>query len=114
MVQYSASRRIDRAIAAISDPTRRAILERLAHRPERISDVAQRFPMSLTGFCKHVKVLERAGLVRRTRCGRENTLELRAEPLREVASWVLNYERFWNTRLDRLEGFFRQQRRNSE
>jgi DNA-binding transcriptional ArsR family regulator len=106
LVHYSAYRNIDRATAAIADPTRRAILERLTHGPERISDVARRFPMSLTGFCKHVRVLERAGLVRRTRCGRENTLELRAEPLREVASWVLHYERFWNNRLDRLEKFF--------
>ena len=106
MVNYSASRKIDRALAAISDPTRREILERLARGPDRISDVALRFPMSLTGFCKHVKVLERAGLVHRTRCGRENTLELRAEPLREVASWVLNYERFWNSRLDRLQDLF--------
>lgn len=105
MVNYLASRKIDRTMAAISDRTRRAILERLSHGPERISDVARRFPMSLTGFCKHVKVLERAGLVRRIHCGRENTLELRAEPLREVASWALHYERFWNSRLDRLENF---------
>src|SRR5215472_8380189 len=100
MVQHSKTQKIDRALAAISDQTRRAVLERLSRGPERISDVAQHFPMSLTGFCKHVKVLERAGLVRRTRCGRENTLELRAEPLREVASWVLNYEEFWSSRLD--------------
>jgi DNA-binding transcriptional ArsR family regulator len=62
--------------------------------------------MSLTAFCKHVRVLERAGLVRRTRRGRENTLELSAEPLRDVARWALKYERFWNARLDRLEEFF--------
>jgi len=62
--------------------------------------------VSLTGICKHVRVLERAGLVRRTREGRENTLELSAEPLREVARWIFQYERFWNTRLDRLEKFF--------
>jgi predicted MarR family transcription regulator len=62
--------------------------------------------MSLTGFCKHVRVLENAGLVRRTRQGRENTLQLSAQPLREVARWVSTYERFWNARLDRLEEFF--------
>jgi DNA-binding MarR family transcriptional regulator len=55
--------------------------------------------MTLTGFCKHVKVLEQAGLVRRTRHGRDNTLELSAEPLRELAQWVLKYETFWNARL---------------
>ena len=71
---------LDRVMVAISDPTRRAIIGRLARGPARISDVAVRFPMTLTGFCKHVRVLERAGLVRRTRHGSENTLELSAKP----------------------------------
>jgi hypothetical protein len=62
--------------------------------------------MTLTGFCKHVRVLERANLIRRTRRGRSNTLALSPEPLREVAGWLLNYQRFWNERLDRLEAFF--------
>ncbi len=109
MVQHS-TRNIDHVMAAISDPTRRAILERLARGPARISDLAEPFPMSLTGFCKHVRVLERARLVRRTRRGRENTLELSPEPLREVARWVLKYEQFWNARLDRLENFFAAQK----
>jgi DNA-binding transcriptional ArsR family regulator len=97
---------LDTVILAISDPTRRAIISRLAEGPARLSDIAMPFPMSLTGFCKHVRVLERAGLVTRTRSGRENTLELRAAPLRQVAQWIFSYERFWNTRLDRLEQFF--------
>jgi DNA-binding transcriptional ArsR family regulator len=97
---------LDLVSAAISDPTRRAILERLALCSARISDVAEPFSMSLTGFCKHVRVLERAGLVRRTRHGRDNTLELRPQPLREVVRWVLKYEQFWNIRLDRLEKYF--------
>jgi DNA-binding transcriptional ArsR family regulator len=97
---------INLVIAAISDPTRRAIIERLARGSARISDVAEPFSMSLTGFCKHVRVLERAGLVLRTHRGRENTLELRPEPLREVAGWILNYEQFWNARLDRLQQLF--------
>ena len=97
---------LNQVIVAIADPTRRAIVGRLARGPARISDVAAPFSMSLTGFCKHVRVLERAGLVRRTHRGRENTLELTAEPLREVARWVSQYERFWNARLDRLEEFF--------
>jgi DNA-binding transcriptional ArsR family regulator len=96
----------DRVIVAISDPTRRAIIGCLARGPARISDVARPFSMSLTGFCKHVRVLERARLVRRTRQGRENKLELSAEPLRDVARWISRYERFWNARLDQLEGFF--------
>ena len=84
---------LDRVMLAISDPTRRAIIARLADGPARISDVAAPIAMSLTGVCKHVKVLERAGLVRRTRLGRENTLKLSAEPLRDVARWVSKYER---------------------
>jgi len=105
MVQYKSARNMDRVMAAISDPTRRAILERLARGPGRISDVAALFSMSLTGFCKHVRVLERARLVRRTRRGRHNTLELSPKPLREAARWILKYEQFWNERLDRLEEF---------
>jgi DNA-binding transcriptional ArsR family regulator len=104
MVQHHAS--LNRVAAAISHPTRRAILERLAQGPARISEVAEPFSITLTGFCKHVRVLERAGLVRRTRRGRDNTLALRPEPLREVAQWILNYEQFWDIRLDRLQQFF--------
>jgi DNA-binding transcriptional ArsR family regulator len=105
MVQYRTSSSVNRVTAAISDPTRRAIIDRLARGPARISDVASPFSMSLTGFCKHVRVLERAKLVRRTRRGRENTLELSPEPLRDVALWLLQYEQFWNARVDRLERF---------
>jgi DNA-binding transcriptional ArsR family regulator len=97
---------LSNVLVAISDPTRRAIIGRLARGPARISDVAAPFSMSLTGVCKHVRVLERAGLVRRTRHGRENTIELCAEPLRDAGRWISKYERFWNSRLDRLEGFF--------
>lgn len=97
---------LDHVILAISDPTRRPILQRLARGPARISDVAEPFPMSLTGFCKHVKVLERARLVRRTHRGRENLLTFTPEPLRNVAQWILRYEPFWAAPLDRLEDFF--------
>lgn len=99
-------RALDDIVVAIADPTRRAIIDRLARGPARISDVAAPFSMSLTAVCKHVKVLERAGLVRRRHHGRENTLELLADPLQDVARWIFKYERFWNARLDRLEGYF--------
>jgi len=105
MVKYQIDRS-NRVCAAISDPTRRAIIERLARGPGSISEVAAPFPMSLTGFCKHVRVLERADLVRRSKLGRENRLELFAEPLRDVARWILDYEHFWTERLDRLQAFF--------
>ena len=64
--------------------------------------------MSLAAVSKHVRTLERAGLVRRVRRGREHTLVLDARPLRQVVRWTLHYEQFWNERLDRLEGFFAQ------
>jgi DNA-binding transcriptional ArsR family regulator len=108
------SSHLDHVMVTISDPTRRAILGRLSRGPARISDVAQPFAITLTGFCKHVRVLERAGLVRRTRHGRENTLALSAAPLRDVARWIWRYERFWNSRLDRLQGFFAAQKETSK
>lgn len=97
-------------LLAISDPTRRAIVDRLARGPARITDVAEPFAMSLAAVSKHVKVLEKAGLVRRTRQGREHTLELEAGPLREVASWTARYEQYWTERLDRLEAYFANRR----
>jgi DNA-binding transcriptional ArsR family regulator len=109
MVKYS-SPELDRVLAAVSDPTRRAILDRLSRGPARISDLAEPFSMSLTGFCKHVRVLEKARLVRRTRHGRDNTLALSAQPLRDAARWFLKYEQLWNSRLDRLEQFFAKQK----
>lgn len=93
-------------LAALSDPTRRAILQRLAAGPARVTDVAEPFAMSLNAVSKHVKVLELAGLVRRARHGREHTLELDAAPLREVARWTHRYERFWSERPDRLDALF--------
>jgi DNA-binding transcriptional ArsR family regulator len=108
------AKNLDQVMVAISDPTRRAIMGQLARGPARISDVAAPFSMSLTGVCKHVRILERAGLVRRHRQGRENTLELSAQPLREVARWISGYERFWNSRLDRLEKFFAAEKEKSQ
>jgi DNA-binding transcriptional ArsR family regulator len=98
--------RLGTVLAAISDPTRRAIIDRLARGPARVTDVAAPFPVSLNTVSKHVKTLERAGLVRRARRGREHTLTLNAEPLREVKRWVSRYERFWSERLDRLKAYF--------
>jgi DNA-binding transcriptional ArsR family regulator len=99
---------LDRVLVAIADPTRRAILDRLRRGPARVTDVAEPFEMSLAAVSKHVRTLERAGLVRRTRRGREHTLTLNARPLRQVGRWTSHYERFWNERLDHLEAFFLQ------
>src|SRR5881296_3507460 len=100
---------LDRSFAALADPTRRAILSRLARGPARVTDVAARFPISLNAVSKHLKVLERAGLVRRRREGREHYLELRAAPLREIARWTSRYERFWNEKLDALDAFLEEE-----
>jgi len=102
---------LDTVLAAIADPTRRAILDRLARGPARVTDVAEPFAMSLNAVSKHVKVLERARLVRRTRHGREHTLELDAAPLREVVSYASQFRAHWTERLDRLEQFFSQKRK---
>jgi DNA-binding transcriptional ArsR family regulator len=107
MVQYkTSSEGVNLVASAIADPTRRAILARLAAGPATISDVAEPFSITLTGFCKHVRVLERAQLVRRTRRGRENVLTLSPEPLRDVADWISFYEKFWTERVERLGKFF--------
>jgi DNA-binding transcriptional ArsR family regulator len=100
------TRSLDTVLFAIADPTRRAIIERLARGPTRVTDVAAPFTMSLNAVSKHIKVLERAGLVRRARQGREHTLELDAAPLAEVVRWSSRYEAYWTQRLDRLESFF--------
>jgi DNA-binding transcriptional ArsR family regulator len=97
---------LGRVLMAVADPTRRAIIDRLARGPARVTDVAAPFEMSLAAVSKHVKVLEEAGLIRRSRQGREHSLALDAAPLRRVARWTHRYERFWSERLDRLESFF--------
>ncbi len=96
---------------AIADPTRRAILDQLARGPTRVTDVAAPFDMSLNAVSKHVKVLERAGLVRRARQGREHVLSLDAAPLGEVVRYCSRLERYWNERLDRLEAFFAKEKK---
>ena len=104
---------LDHVLAALADPTRRAILDQLTRGQRRVTDVAEPFEMSLAAVSKHVRMLERAGLVRRARRGREHILTLDARPLRQVVRWTSRYERFWNERLDRLESFFAQKGPNT-
>lgn len=93
-------------LAAVSHPTRRAIIAQLATGPARFLDVAKPFDTALNAVTKHLKMLERAGLIERRKQGREVFISLRAEPLREVAGWVHEYERFWNERLDEFQNYF--------
>ncbi|HYL22196.1 MAG TPA: metalloregulator ArsR/SmtB family transcription factor [Gemmatimonadales bacterium] len=97
--------RLDGVYGAIADPTRRAILAVLTGGDITVGGLAERFPITLNGVSKHVKVLERAGLVQRRIRGREHWLRLKPEPLREAARWLDHYRAFWDTRLDALEAF---------
>ena len=96
---------LDEAFSALSDPTRRAIVERLARGPRRVTELAEPFEISLAAVSKHIQVLERAGLVKRKREGREHVLSLDARPMRVVARYASKFEKFWNERLDRFEAF---------
>jgi DNA-binding transcriptional ArsR family regulator len=98
---------LDRTFAALADPTRRAILARLASGQASVTELAAPFSMSLPAVSKHLKVLERAGLVARGRRAQWRPAELQAEPLHEVADWLADYRRFWEERLDRFDEYLR-------
>jgi len=98
-------------LTAISHPSRRAIIGKLAAGPARFTDIAKPFDLALNAITKHLKLLERAGLISRRKKGREVLISFRPEPLRLVSGWVHEYEKFWNERLDRFEGFFREKRK---
>lgn len=97
--------RLDRTFAALADPTRRAILARLATGEASVTDLASPFDMSLPAVSKHLKVLERAGLIARGRRRQWRPARLQAEPIKEVAEWTERYRRFWEERYDRLEAY---------
>lgn len=107
MVESNAPDRLDAVFHALADPTRRAMLQRLAAREHNVGDLAAPFAMSLAAASKHIQVLERAGLVRRTVQGRTHTCRLEAEPLHAGMEWLRHYERFWTERLDTLERLVR-------
>jgi DNA-binding transcriptional ArsR family regulator len=91
--------------AALADPTRRAILARLTLGATSVTDLAKPFPISLPGISKHLKVLERAGLIARGRDAQWRPCRLEAGPLKEVADWVEHYRRFWEQSFDRLDEY---------
>ena len=97
-------------LSAISHPTRRAIIGKLANGPARFLDIAEPFDVALNAVTKHLKLLERAGLIEREKQGREVLISLRPEPLRLVAGWVHEYERFWNIQLDQFEQYFKEKK----
>lgn len=99
--------RLSTTFAALADPTRRAILARLATGERSVTELAEPFDMSLPAVTKHLKVLERAGLVRRGREAQWRPCRLEARPLREVSDWVEHYRRFWEQSLDRLDRYLK-------
>jgi DNA-binding transcriptional ArsR family regulator len=106
MVNQS-TERLDRVFHALTDPTRRDMLRSLAVSERTVSELAEPFRMSLAAASKHVKTLERAGLVRRTVQGRTHFCRLDPKPLAGATEWLRFYERFWNERLDALEALLR-------
>jgi DNA-binding transcriptional ArsR family regulator len=91
--------------AALADPTRRSILTRLTEGETSVTELAKPFKMTLPGISKHLKVLERAGLIARGREAQWRPCRLQATPLKEVADWVADYRRHWEQRLDRLDDY---------
>lgn len=102
---------LDHTMTALADPTRRAILQRLAKGEARVTDVAAPFDMSLNAVSKHIKLLERANLVRRRRAGREHFLSYNPKPLEAAASWIDKQRALWSARLDRLESLLAEEDR---
>ena len=100
--------RLSATFAALSDPTRRAILARLAMGETSVSELALPFAMSMPAISKHLKVLERAGLVTRGREAQWRPRRLDATPLKEVAGWLEQYRRFWDESFDRLDEYLQQ------
>jgi len=102
MVQYTQDR-LDDSFAAISDPTRRGVLEQLGRSDASISDLAGKFHMTLTGMKKHVGVLEEAGLVTTEKVGRVRTCKLGPRRLEEETAWIERYRQLWDARFDELD-----------
>src|SRR3954469_6474515 len=101
------SQRLDATFAALADPTRRAILARLASGEASVNELAAPFAMSQPAISRHLKVLEHAGLITRGRSAQWRPARLAAGPLHEVADWVEQYRRFWDDQLQRLDGYLR-------
>jgi len=100
--------------AALADPTRRAILARLAHGEASVKDLAAPFDMSQPAISKHLRVLERAGLIEQSRQAQWRPRRLRAGPLREIATWVNQYRRHWEESFERLDAYFQELQEQQE
>lgn len=113
MVQCSRAH-LDASFAALSDATRRGVLERLGRADASITDLAEKFHMTLTGMKKHVGVLEQAGLVTTEKVGRVRTCKLGPRRLQEVTSWIERYRQLWDARFDELDNVVEELKRKEE
>ncbi|MBZ9885474.1 metalloregulator ArsR/SmtB family transcription factor [Mesorhizobium sp. CA10] len=113
MVQYSKSR-LDVSFAALSDATRRGVLEQLGRAEASITDLAEKFHMTLTGMKKHIGVLEQAGLVTTRKAGRVRTCKLGLRGLEEEAAWIEGYRRLWDARFEELDKVVEELKRKEE
>lgn len=96
--------RLNAVFAALADPTRRAIIERLSRSEARVTEIAEPFQMSLNAVSKHIRVLEASGVVERRRQGRDHILSINSRCLDEVDGWIERTRRYWEGRLDAMEG----------
>jgi DNA-binding transcriptional ArsR family regulator len=106
--QTKSEGQLDATFSALADPTRRAILRRLTMGEATVTEIAAPFEMTLPAVSKHLKVLERAGLIARAREAQWRPCKLQAEPLKDVADWVGEYRKFWEERFDRLDAYLRE------
>lgn len=104
----SSSDRLSATFTALADPTRRGILARLSKREATVTELAAPYDMSLPAISKHLKVLEKAGLISRGREAQWRPCRLEAKPLREVADWMEHYRRFWEENFDRLDVYLKE------
>jgi DNA-binding transcriptional ArsR family regulator len=103
LIKQSVEDELSRTFAALADPTRRAILARLAKGEATVNELAEPFPMTVQAVSRHIKVLEQAGLVTRGRSAQLRPARLRAAPLRDARDWLVTYRRFWQRSFDRLD-----------
>jgi DNA-binding transcriptional ArsR family regulator len=108
------SDRLSATFAALADPTRRAILARLTTGEASVTELAEPFEMSLPAISKHLKVLERAGLIARGREAQWRPCKLEAGPLKDIATWIEQYRRFWEQSFDRLEDYLKELQGNGK
>jgi DNA-binding transcriptional ArsR family regulator len=106
--------RLSSTFSALADPTRRAILARLTIGDASVNELARPFKMSLPAVSRHLKVLERSGLISRSRAAQSRPCRLRAKPLQEISAWVGDYRQFWEESLDRLGEFLVQQQKEEK